>query len=65
LDITEYMDMFDGIIMAWLPGTEGAGIADVLFGQYDFTGKLTYTWRENPGEPESPILYEKGYGLTK
>jgi len=65
LDITEYMDMFDGIIMAWLPGTEGAGVADVLFGEYDFTGKLTYTWRENPGDPESPVLFEKGYGLTK
>ncbi|MBQ8278529.1 MAG: glycoside hydrolase family 3 protein [Roseburia sp.] len=65
LDISEYMDMFDGIIMAWLPGTEGAGIADVLFGEYDFTGKLTYTWRENPGDPESPVLFEKGYGLTK
>lgn len=65
LDITEYMDMFDGIIMAWLPGTEGAGIADVLFGEYDFTGKLTYTWKENPGDPESPVLFEKGYGLTK
>lgn len=65
LDITEYMDMFDGIVMAWLPGTEGAGIADALFGEYDFTGKLTYTWRENPGDPESPVLFEKGYGLTK
>ena len=65
LDITEYMDMFDGIVMAWLPGTEGAGIADVLFGEYDFTGKLSYTWRENPGDLESAVLFEKGYGLTK
>lgn len=65
LDITDYMDMFDGIIMAWLPGTEGAGIADVLFGKYDFSGKLTFTWRENPGDPKSAILFEKGYGLTK
>ena len=65
LDITDYMDMFDGIIMAWLPGTEGAGIADVLFGDYDFTGKLTYTWHEVAGDPESPVLFEKGYGLSK
>ena len=57
--------IIDGIVMAWLPGTEGAGIADVLFGEYDFTGKLTYTWSENPGDPTSPVLYEKGYGLTK
>lgn len=65
LDITEYMDLFDGIIMAWLPGTEGEGVADVLFGEYDFTGKLTYTWRENPGDTKSPVLFEKGFGLTK
>lgn len=65
LDITEYMDLFDGIIMAWLPGTEGEGIADVLFGEYDFTGKLTYTWREHPGDTQSPVLFEKGFGLTK
>ena len=65
LDISEYEDMFDGIIMAWLPGTEGAGIADVLFGEYDFTGKLNFTWHEVAGDPTSPVLYEKGYGLTK
>jgi len=65
LDIAEYEDMFDAIIMAWLPGTEGAGIADVLFGEYDFTGKLTFTWHEIAGDPTSPVLYEKGYGLTK
>ena len=65
LDISEYEDMFDGIIMAWLPGTEGAGIADVLFGEYDFTGKLNFTWYEVAGDPTSPVLYEKGYGLTK
>ncbi len=65
LDIAEYEDMFDGIIMAWLPGTEGGGIADVLFGEYDFTGKLTFTWHEVAGDPTSPVLYEKGYGLAK
>lgn len=65
LDISEYEDMFDGIIMAWLPGTEGAGIADVLFGEYDFTGKLNFTWHEVAGDPTSQVLYEKGYGLTK
>lgn len=65
LAITEYMDLFDSIIMAWLPGTEGEGIADVLFGKYDFSGKLTYTWRENPADTNSKVLFEKGYGLSK
>ncbi|MBN1578518.1 MAG: glycoside hydrolase family 3 C-terminal domain-containing protein [Chitinispirillaceae bacterium] len=32
------------IIAAWLPGSEGGGIADVLFGDYNFTGTLTHTW---------------------
>lgn len=73
VNITEYMDMFDVVIMAWLPGTEGAGIADVLFGDYDFTGKLTYTWLKDPADMEKKfaenneeyILFEKGYGLNK
>ena len=31
-------------VAAWLPGTEGQGVADVLFGDYRFTGKLPRTW---------------------
>lgn len=73
VNITQYMDMFDAVIMAWLPGTEGAGIADVLFGDYDFTGKLTYTWLKDPvnmdkkftENNEEYVLFEKGYGLNK
>ena len=59
IDISDYEDMFDAIIMAWLPGTEGEGIADVLFGDYDFTGKLSFTW------DMGGTRYEYGYGLTK
>lgn len=73
VNITEYMEMFDGVVMAWLPGTEGAGIADVLFGDYDFTGTLPYTWVKDPVDievkfeegNEDKILFPKGYGLTK
>jgi beta-glucosidase len=35
------MDVF---IAAWLPGTEGQGIADILFGDFPATGKLSFTW---------------------
>jgi beta-glucosidase len=57
----EYKD-WDAFIAAWLPGTEGGGIADVLFGNRDFTGRTPYTWRKTiNGE----ILYPFGYGLTK
>jgi beta-glucosidase len=62
-------------VAAWLPGTEGNGITDVLFGDYPFTGKLPYTWpRSNEQLPinihniessrgcDSP-LFRFGYGL--
>jgi beta-glucosidase len=34
----------DAIVAAWLPGTEGQGVADVLLGDYPFTGKLSFSW---------------------
>lgn len=71
--VSEYMDDFDAVIMAWLPGTEGEGVADVLFGEYDFTGKLNYTWVKDTADVtdkftegnEDKILFEKGFGLNK
>ena len=44
LDIKKYSDDWGAVIAAWLPGTEGAGIADVIFGDYAFTGKLPTEW---------------------
>ena len=44
LIITEELPLADAWVAAWLPGSEGQGVADVLFGDYDFTGKLPYTW---------------------
>lgn len=61
----------DGIVAAWLPGTEGAGVADVLFGDYAPTGKLSHSWPRsmdqiplNVGDAEYEPLYEYGYGLS-
>lgn len=34
----------DALVAAWLPGSEGGGIADVIFGDYNFTGRLPVTW---------------------
>lgn len=45
LDIQEYVNDWDAIIAAWLPGSEGRGIADVLFGDYAFTGTLPVDWK--------------------
>ncbi|KAE8692977.1 wall-associated receptor kinase 2-like [Hibiscus syriacus] len=39
-----YLSSIDALVAAWLPGTEGQGVADVLFGDYGFTGKLARTW---------------------
>ncbi len=44
LDIKEYTNNWDGIIAAWLPGSEGQGVADVLFGDFPFTGTLPVDW---------------------
>jgi beta-glucosidase len=55
---------------AWLPGTEGDGIVDVLFGDYKPTGKLSFLWPKslsqlplNVGDGQTP-LFDFGYGLT-
>jgi beta-glucosidase len=64
-DITKDVD---AIVMAWLPGTEGAGITDVLSGSNNFTGKLPVTWPKTMQQIEakdmSDPLFEFGYGLS-
>jgi beta-glucosidase len=61
----------DGLVAAWLPGSEGAGVADTLFGARPFTGKLPVTWPRalaqepiNVGDRNYDPLYPYGYGLT-
>ena len=44
LDISSYSKDWDGIVASWLPGSEGGGVADVLFGVYPFTGTLPVSW---------------------
>lgn len=45
LDISQYVDDWDAVVAAWLPGTEGMGIADVIFGDVPFTGRLPIEWK--------------------
>ncbi len=45
LDTAPYINTWDGAVAAWLPGSEGQGVADVLFGSYLFTGKLPLEWK--------------------
>lgn len=75
LVITDQFQSADAWVAAWLPGTQGEGIADVIFGDFPFTGKLPYTWPRN--NEQLPIninnlgdktgcdgpLFPYGYGL--
>jgi beta-glucosidase len=61
----------DAIVVAWLPGSEGAGITDVLFGDAKPSGKLPHSWPRsmaqipiNCGDANYDPLYPYGYGLT-
>ena len=61
----------DGLVAAWLPGSEGAGVADTLFGKAPFSGKLPVTWPRtlaqepiNIGDATYDPLYAYGFGLT-
>jgi beta-glucosidase len=60
----------NAIVASWLPGSEGAGVADDLFGARPFTGKLPVSWPRtlaqepiNVGDPHYNPLYPYGYGL--
>ncbi len=44
LIITNHIKNWDTVVAAWLPGSEGAGVADVIFGKRPFTGKLPLPW---------------------
>lgn len=69
--INDAMDASDAVVAAWLPGTEGAGVADVLFGDYAPTGKLSVTWPRsveqepiNVGDEPYDPAYAYGFGLS-
>ncbi|MBI5029913.1 MAG: glycoside hydrolase family 3 C-terminal domain-containing protein [Chloroflexi bacterium] len=62
LTITDALPKADAFVAAWLPGTEGAGIADVLFGDYDFTGKLPYMWQRFNTQLPAHALSSRGCG---
>nr|CAB3448749.1 unnamed protein product [Digitaria exilis] len=70
LVVEPYMETIDALVAAWLPGTEGMGVADVLFGDYGFTGKLSRTWFRsvdqlpmNVGDAHYDPLFPFGFGL--
>ena len=71
LMVEDHIDKWDGLIAAWLPGMAGEGVADVLFGDYNPTGKLSYTWPRNIkqvpiniGDEDYDPLFPFDYGLA-
>jgi beta-glucosidase len=69
--IGNVLDKADAFVAAWLPGTEGQGVADVLFGDYKPSGKLTFSWPRtmaqvpiHVGSHKYDPLFKYGYGLT-
>jgi len=64
----------DAIVVAWLPGSEGAGVADTLFGESPFSGRLPYAWPRDssglgpdavmPAETGPGLLFPEGYRLS-
>ena len=74
LIIEPYLDLADAWLAAWLPGSEADALADVLFGRYAPTGKLSHSWPKtmaqipiNVGDADyesDPPLFRFGYGLS-
>lgn len=61
----------DALVASWLPGTEGDGVADVLYGKRPFTGQLPVTWPKseaqlpiNVGDASYDPQFPYGWGLT-
>jgi beta-glucosidase len=50
LYINPQINAANAFVEAWLPGSEGEGVADVLTGKYDFTGKLSFSWPKLPDQ---------------
>ncbi|GAB3113615.1 glycoside hydrolase family 3 protein [Aestuariicella hydrocarbonica] len=75
--VNKELNASDAFVAAWLPGSEGAGVADVLFRQadgqihYDFVGKLTFSWPNQPhhttlndDDKTYQPLFAQDYGLS-
>lgn len=59
LVVNQELDEARAFVAAWLPGTEGQGVADVLFGEYDFQGRLSFSWPKGP--EDNCNLGDEGY----
>ncbi|WCJ42920.1 Glycosyl hydrolase family protein [Euphorbia peplus] len=67
----EILEKLDALVAAWLPGSEGAGVTDVIFGDHEFHGRLPVSWFKNVKQLPMNIkdnsydpLFPYGFGLT-
>lgn len=73
LFITDEIDSMSALIAAWLPGSQGSGVADVLFGRKPFTGTLPLPWpshieqlpitTDGTTADNTPVLFPRYFGL--
>jgi beta-glucosidase len=70
--VTGQLPKMDALVASWLPGSEGAGVADVLFGRRPFTGRLPHSWPRsaaqepvNVGDRGYDPLFRYGFGLRR
>jgi beta-glucosidase len=68
--VSEQLAAIDALVAAWLPGSEGAGVADPLFGEVPYRGRLPMSWPRsvdqlpiNVGDPTYDPLFPHGWGL--
>jgi beta-glucosidase len=71
LYVNPQINAADAFVAAWLPGSEGAGVADVLTGKYDFTARLSFSWPRDPdqtplnvGDAPYNSQFAYGFGLS-
>ena len=65
--ISDYVEKWYSIVMCYLPGTEGDGVASVLSGETAFSGKLPmpyYRKVDDIGNKNASLLFDIGYGMT-
>ena len=69
LVVNRELELSRAFVAAWLPGSEGKGVVEVLFGEHDFQGRLSFSWprdteqKLNVGDAEYDPLFAFGYGL--
>jgi len=71
LIVEDWLPLTDALVVAWLPGSEGGGVADVLFGDHKPTGRLPHTWPRsmdqipiNAGDAKHEPLFPYGFGMS-